>query len=93
MKRAGLTLAHLVISLFLGWHLSQAYLAFGPCHRLAIVDRLLLALVALIGNPELDNPNDMDTMAYVLYWVLASLAVAIIIGAVRLVLRRRYRPS
>jgi len=89
IKRAGLALAHLFLSLFIGWHLVELVARYSTRSMPDSVHTVLVAFVRAIGHEELYNPDDMHMLGATLYWLVFSLIAWLVIGLAYILSRRR----
>lgn len=77
-----------VVSVIVGWRLTYHIDDVFPGNMPYSVDMFIRFCLKMIGRNDLANPDDMETLALLLYWVIASLLVAAVIFAGYRVLRR-----
>lgn len=79
-----------------GWYLWQVpelipcgkIVDIWPCSNMPnSVDMLIRLGLSVVGHDELANPDDMEVLAVLLYWLISTLVVA----AVLLLLHRGFR--
>lgn len=96
MKKAAFVLANLAVAIVGGWWLAQ-FIATLPYEMPQWLDASIRAGIRITGSAPLDNTDDIETIAAIVFFVACSALVGLILAginiAVRRCLARRRRPS
>lgn len=89
-----LVVAFVVVSLVGGWFVACLYSRL-PVEMPHPVDTFIRFMLSATGNSDMANPDDMEMLALLLYWVVSTLLVGGLIFTGYLALRhfRRQRTA
>lgn len=96
MKKAAFVLANIAVAIVGGWWLAQ-FVATLPYEMPQWLDSAIRAGIRITGSVQLDNTDDIETIAAIVFFVVCVALVGFVLAginvAVRRCLVRRRRPS
>ena len=78
--KALLVVAFVVVSVIGGWYVAALYSRL-PIEMPHPVNTFVRFVLSVTGNSDMANPDDMETLALLLYWVVSTLLVGGLIFA------------
>ncbi|MFM0642409.1 hypothetical protein PQQ63_37650 [Paraburkholderia metrosideri] len=96
MKKAAFVLANIVVAIAGGWWLAQ-FIATLPYEMPQWLDSAIRAGIRNTGSSQLDNTDDIETLAAIVFFVACSALVGLVLVGINLTVRhwlaRRRRAS
>jgi hypothetical protein len=96
MKKAAFVLANIAVAIVGGWWLAQ-FVATLPFEMPQWLDSAIRAGIRITGSVQLDNTDDIETIAAIVCFVACSVLVGLALVGINLVVRdclaRRRRTS
>jgi hypothetical protein len=81
-------IAGAVVSIIGGWYLT-CYISELPAEMPDSVEMFLKFCLDATGNADLKNPDDMEMVALLFYWIVSTLFIGVVILLFSYAIRRR----
>ncbi|MFM0643487.1 hypothetical protein PQR14_04090 [Paraburkholderia bryophila] len=91
--KASLSVLWILTSIFGGLQLTYYFDDVYPGNMPDPVDRFIRFCLAVTRHNDLANPDDMEVLALLLYWTIATLLVAALLFICYTVVRRYRNPA